>query len=378
MACIPTTQLLNFGLDIYKHIELEHASESGNVFFSPFSIAAALAMTVAGARGNTAEEIMSAMRLASDFPLQKHFSQLRDCFKRFTQDTTLHIANRIFLDKTFIPLQDFCKLLNDVYDSTTVSVNFRSDAEGSREQINFWVAEATKGKIRDLLPHGVVDGFTTLVLVNAVYFKGPWDRAFKESFTTETKFYETSQISRKVEMMFQIGRFEINRCKDLKVTSLTLPYKGNDMAMVILLPDDIEGLTFLEAALTPQKFESLVFNTAAKRSVHLYLPKFKLEQETTLKSVLRKMGMQQAFEDAADLTGISACNDIKVSEVVHKAFVEVNEEGTEAAAATGVVIQQRCMGVRQDKIFKADHPFMFSIITTDPREVLFLGSLRRP
>uniref|UniRef100_A0A2R5LFV3 Putative serpin n=1 Tax=Ornithodoros turicata TaxID=34597 RepID=A0A2R5LFV3_9ACAR len=379
MACNPTTPLLNFALDIYKHIQLEHASESGNVFCSPFSIAAALAMTVAGARGNTADEIMSAMRVDSGFPLHKHFLQLRDCFKKFTPDTTLHIANRIFLEGTFDPVQNFCKLLKDFYDTTTVSVNFRSDAEGSRKQINLWVDEATKGKIRDLLPQGVLDEFTTLVLVNAIYFKGLWDRAFKQSSTKEMDFYETSQISRKVEMMFQKGRFRINRCDDLKVTALILPYKGNNVAMAILLPYDIEGLTFLEAALTPEKLKPLLFNTAAEHNVSLYLPKFKLEQGTTLKGILRKMGMQQAFKDTADLTGISAYDDLKVSEVVHKAFVEVNEEGTEAAAASGAVIRQkRCLMVCEEEIFKADHPFMFSIISVEPSEVLFIGSLRRP
>ncbi|XP_064481713.1 leukocyte elastase inhibitor-like [Ornithodoros turicata] len=357
--------LLHFAIDVYKQVQ------SPDTFFSPLSIAAALSMTLPGTRGNTAKEIATALHIKED--VHEAFSQLQKSLQDCACE--LNIANRIYSDRRLNPLRAFCALLQEYYSTTIETVDFCDDAV--RQKINAWVEQVTNDKIKDLLAPGTVDQLTLLVLVNAVYFKGTWQTRFEEHATSLMDFYETSSTAKKVDMMFQKGNFRMGYNEELKVTTLELPYSGDEASMVILLPDEIDGLKFVQEHLTVENLTSALHDMRMERDVEVFLPKFKVEQTMELKKVLRDLGVKDMFDDSADLTGITERRDVKFSHAVHKAYVDVNEEGTEAAAATAMVMVCRMAAVFvEPKVFKVDHPFMFCILARDV--VLFFGSLSHP
>lgn len=370
--------LFGFALDIYKQAYLVSNSRDGNAFCSPFSIAAALGMTLAGARGNTSKEIVRALHQDDDSAFHKHLSHLRESFKSLVPDIALHVANRMYCEKTFQPLEAYFALLKESYSTTVESVNFRGNAEAVRQQINVWVEDVTRGKIKDLLPQGVVTAATVVMLVNAVYFKGVWYRQFDPSLTRPMNFHGSSSAVTTVDMMYREGDFKVGYSEGLKATALEIPYKGERTSMVILLPDETEGLRHVENALTVENFSSLLVKMDSESGVQVYLPKFKVEQGMDLKKVLQQLGVQDLFTSNADLSGICAKGQLMVSDAIHKAFVEVNEEGTEAAAATAVAVMFCSMPIMNNRIFKADHPFMFFILAHDPTVVLFVGHVKSP
>ncbi|XP_064481721.1 leukocyte elastase inhibitor-like isoform X3 [Ornithodoros turicata] len=357
--------MLHFAIDVYKQVQ------SSDTFFSPFSIAAALSMTLAGTRGNTSKEIATALHIKED--IHEAFSQLQKSLQGCACE--LNIANRIYGDRKLNPLRAFCALLEEYYSTTIETVDFGDDA--ARQKINAWVEQVTNDKIKDLLAPGTVDSFTMLVIVNAIYFKGTWQTRFEEHATIPMDFYETSSTTKKVDMMFQKGNFRMGYNEELKVTTLELPYTGDKASMVILLPDEIDGLKFVQERLTVENVTSALHGMRMERDVELFLPKFKVEQTMQLKKVLMDLGVKDLFNYSADLTGITERKEVKFSEAVHRAYVDVNEEGTEAAAATAMVMFY-CMStaISVPKVFKVDHPFMFFIMARDV--VLFFGSLAHP
>lgn len=249
--------------------------------------------------------------------------------------------------------------------------------EDSRKQINGWVEERTEGKIQNLLAEGIVDSLTRLVLVNAIYFKGNWEKQFDKERTTERPFRINKNETRPVQMMFKKDTFNMTYIGDFQTKILELPYVGNELSMIILLPDAIQdgstGLERLERELTYEKLMAWISPEMMKTiEVRVSLPRFKLEESYDLKPLLSSMGMPDAFDlGKADFSGISSGNELVLSEVVHKSFVEVNEEGTEAAAATGLVINSyRAMIVPE---FTADHPFLFFIRHNKTSSILFCG-----
>ncbi|XP_064481720.1 leukocyte elastase inhibitor-like isoform X2 [Ornithodoros turicata] len=357
--------MLHFAIDVYKQVQ------SSDTFFSPFSIAAALSMTLPGTRGNTAKQIATALHIRED--IHEAFSQLQKSLQGCACE--LHIANRIYSNRRLNPLRAFCALLEEYYSTTIETVDFSDDAV--REKINAWVERVTHDKIKDLLAPGTLDSFTVLVIVNAIYFKGAWKKIFPPYQTKPMDFYETSSTTKKVDMMFQKGNFRMGSNKELKVTTLELPYRGDMASMIILLPDEIDGLKFVQERLTVENLASVLHDMRMERDVELFLPKFKVEQTMALKKVLMDLGVKDMFDDSADLTGITERKEVKFSHAVHKAYVDVNEEGTEAAAATAMVMcNSMSTAVAVPKVFKVDHPFMFFIMARDV--VLFLGSLSHP
>ncbi|XP_049526730.1 LOW QUALITY PROTEIN: leukocyte elastase inhibitor A-like [Dermacentor silvarum] len=366
--------LLHFAIDLYKQLTRESGS-SGNIFYSPFSISAALSMALAGARNTTAKQLADVLHVNSE-EVHKHFSSFISELTGFAPDVKLHVANRMYSEQTFPVLDSYLALLRDSYSATIESVDFKTNFETVRQQVNAWVEQATESKIKDLLPSGCLDSLTTLIVVNAIYFKGLWNSQFDPNSTYRSSFHLDKKNKKEVDMMYQENDYKMSRSDELGVTALEIPYRGGKTSMVVLLPDTVEGLSNLEESLSAEKISELLKGLWEHSDVKLYLPKFKLEQTVNLKQTLSAMGIEDFFAPVADLSGISAKGNLSASEVVHKAFVEVNEEGTEAAAATAVRVMLCCLQLEETK-FVVDHPFMFLIRSHDPELVLFMGSVRQ-
>uniref|UniRef100_A0A8C3SGN5 Serpin B6 n=1 Tax=Chelydra serpentina TaxID=8475 RepID=A0A8C3SGN5_CHESE len=287
----------------------------------------------------------------------------------------LRIANRLYGEKTFKFLATFIDSCQKFYHAELEQLDFSKAAEDSRKHINAWVEEKTEGKIQNLLAQGAVDSMTRLVLVNAIYFKGNWATPFNKRNTVERQFKINKNETKPVQMMFKKAKFNMSYIADFQTKILDLPYVDNETSMIILLPDEIQDNS------TELTYEKLIewINPEVMNytKVEVFLPRFKLEEAYDLKPVLKSMGMADAFEsDKVDFSGMSASNDLVLSEVVHKSFVEVNEEGTEAAAATGVIMAGCCLEILPQ--FTADHPFLFFIRHNTTGNILFYGRFCSP
>lgn len=358
------------------------ASSAENLFYSPSSILVALAMTHLGARGNTAKQMSKSFHL-EEIPEK----QLNEEFQKFLQSLNqsnargneIAMANRLFVQMGFEVSKQFQEESEKFFNAEAALVDYQKNSKGAREEVNKWVEEKTKNKIKDLIPEGMFGPDTRLTLVNAIYFKGSWMSQFDPNATQTGPFQLTSSQSIEVPMMYQSKKFKYFENQDLKCKMLELPYAGEKMSMIILLPDEVEGLSKLEESLSYSKLDDSIghLRKAREEEVEVTLPKFKLSEKFSLKEVLSKMGASDLFNPSkADLTGINKDGQLFVSEVVHKAFVDVNEEGTEAAAATAVGIALMCMPM--NPIFFADHPFLFLIRHNESGVILFLGRLANP
>ncbi|KAM8966458.1 leukocyte elastase inhibitor-like [Pelodytes ibericus] len=366
-----------FSLDLYRI--LCETNNKGNLFFSPFSMSAALAMIYLGTKGSTAKQISKVLHFDGIEDLHPNFQRLSDKINKKESSYVLNLANRLFGEKTFNFLPEFLSSIKSLYHADLGTVDFISAVEAARKEINTWVSDQTKAKIPELLAAGSVDGTTKLVLVNAIYFKGDWAEKFNPQETREKQFRLSKNEQKVVKMMYQKKKFPFTYIPEINCRMLELPYKGYDLSMIIMLPDNIEddttGLQKLEKELTLEKFQHWT-ETMSPIDVHVHLPKFKLEDSYKLKSDLSRMGMVDVFSaGSADLSGISGSANLFLSEVVHKSFVEVNEEGTEAAAATAG-IAMFCMLMEEE--FNADHPFIFLIRHNESKSILFLGRYASP
>uniref|UniRef100_A0A8C0U3L3 Leukocyte elastase inhibitor n=1 Tax=Cyanistes caeruleus TaxID=156563 RepID=A0A8C0U3L3_CYACU len=348
-----------------------------NVFFSPFSISSALSMVLLGSKGSTEAQISKVLSLSSTQDAHNGYQSLLSEINDPNTKYILRTANRLYGEKTLEFLPSFIESSQKSYHAGLEQMDFLHAWEDSRRQINGWVEEKTEGKIQNLLAEGTLNSFTRLVLVNAIYFKGNWEEQFNKKSTTEWEFRINKNETRPVQMMFKEAHFNMTYIGDFQTKILELPYVGNELSMIILLPDSIQdgstGLEKLERELTYEKLIDWINpEMMDSTKVRVSLPRFKLEENYDLKPLLRSMGMLDAFDSGkADFSGISSGNELVLSEVVHKSFVEVNEEGTEAAAATAAVMMMRCaMRVPE---FTADHPFLFFIRHNKTRSILFCG-----
>lgn len=370
-----------FALDLHKSLANRDQFANDNLFYSPTSLLIALAMTCYGARGNTAVEIKKVLHIASvsSLDLNKSMKKFIDTLNGASDENNkLLTANRLFVQKSFEILEAFKEGTREFYDAELALVDYITNAEKVTEEINHWVEQKTNDKIKDLIPPGMLSSDTRLTLVNAIYFKGLWLEQFKKEKTVSKSFFVSQNEEIKVEMMRQEADFKYFESQDLACQVLEMPYIGLKMSMVIYLPKEINGLTKLEEVITYETLQnSLSLLNASMDEVEVFLPKFKLSQQFDLNDILSKMGAEEMFiPGRADLSGITA-EPLFVSKVVHKAFVEVNEEGTEAAAATGIGMNTFSMPLPK-LIFKADHPFLFLIRHNDSGAILFLGRLVRP
>ena len=366
-----------FALDLYAKVR----GREGNLFFSPYSISTALAMTRAGARGDTAAEMDKTLHFTlSQDKLNPASADLIQQVNGDPKDAKpgyqLSTANALWGQKGFPFKAPFLKVGKENYGAGLNDVDFIGATEQARQTINAWVEKETHDKIKDLLAEGVLTTDTRLVLTNAIYFKGDWASQFKKDLTKDAPFHLTADKKTDVPLMQQTGTFGYFDGGSFQ--ALELPYVGKDLSMMVLLPKKIDGLADLEKDLTADKLAGWI-GKLYEQKVIVSLPKFKTTQMMRMKPVLSEMGMPTAFSSNADLSGIDGePGDLNLSDVIHKAFVDVNEEGTEAAAATAVVIVTKSLAPPSTPEFRADHPFVFLIRDARNDSILFLGRLADP
>uniref|UniRef100_A0A663FF11 Serpin domain-containing protein n=1 Tax=Aquila chrysaetos chrysaetos TaxID=223781 RepID=A0A663FF11_AQUCH len=381
-----------FCLDFFR--ELSKRKRNENIFFSPLSLSAAFGMVVLGARGNTLKQIEKVGFLCSEKGMceeaggvHSQFQTLLTAVNEPRPGCSLTIANRLFGEITYPFFQQYLDSTKKFYRAELEPVNFKYTEEEAREKINFWVENETKGKIKDLFSAGFIDPSTVLVLVNAIYFKGKWAVEFKKEDTKETYFQLNKvqygqELKQTVQMMFQEGYFNMAIIEELKMKVIELPYFNNELSMFILLPEvvceDFTGLEQLECTLTYEKLAGWTSSARMQQlRVKVYLPQFKMEESYVLNKTLQEMGVMNVFDwGKADLSGISTKDGLVVSKAIQKSFVEVNEEGTEAAGAMGLVAIPLCLPISYE--FKADHPFLFFIRHNPTNTILFFGRYSSP
>ena len=349
----------------------------GNVFLSPFSISTVLAMAFGGADGNTALQMRQALSLPEDTAaLHDGYGKVLKMLQN-PPNVTLSTANKMYVQQSYNILDSYLDLVKNQYLSELKTVDF-GDASGTSKLINDDVESLTRGKIRNLIDPSALNSLVRLVLVNAIYFKGSWKEKFDKEGTTQRDFFVSPGKAVKTDMMYMDGkRFNCGVLQDLGCKALELPYEGRRFSMLLLLPDKKDGLKVLEGKLANTPVQSILERLHSEKTT-IRIPKFKLETSYNLEDHLRNLGIGDLFNgQAADLSKISGNRDLFASKVIHKAFIEVNEEGAEAAAATGMVMTMACMPMDQFEFF-ADHPFFFVIVDNEASLSLFSGRYVKP
>lgn len=361
-----------------------------NVVISPWSLFNALSMTYVGARENTAlqmstvlgfEDLKKETRSKSEGsgePLERQiFESLEDLLKSLEQIASVEYktANRIWVQNGLGLRDDFVKVLGDSFKSEGGRIDFVNATEQARCEINSWVENTTNAKIKELIPPGILTVLTRMVLTSAVYFKGSWLHPFKVKDTTRKSFYISANEKVRVDMMYMNRRKHLRYYEADQFQVLALPYVGDRLTMNIILPN--EGLSFTELLrLVKRKLDRCVRPPKCRESVKIYLPKFKFDFNSEFVKVLDDLGASDMFnEDVADFSGITKeCDRLVVGSIIQKAFIEVNEVGTEAVAATSVEIMDRCLPT----VFNANHPFLFLICDKETKLILFMGKVEDP
>ncbi len=365
-----------FAFDLYGKLR----DKPGNVFFSPSSVHAALAMTAAGANGPTRDEMLKVLHVAAADKLPAT-GELRRYYSQPRADFELSVANAVWGQKGVAWRPAFLGTLAGPFGAALSEADFARDPEGERLRVNTWAADQTRGKVKDLIPAGVVTGRTRMVLANAIYFKGRWADQFDPKRTRDEAFKLADGSTVQVPMMHRTGGFRLYGEPGPAGTwepafqVAEVPYKGGELAMVFVVPGKPDGLPALEKQLTADAVTKWLAAAEAMKSHNpIAVPKFKFDAPADLKPHLHALGMVAAFDkDRADLSGMSD-EQLYVAFVQHKAFVDVNEEGTEAAAATaaGAVLSSAPRSLRVDR------PFVFLIRDTKRGTVLFVGRVEKP
>jgi len=362
-----------FAFDLYSNLK----GEKGNIFFSPYSLSTAMAMAYEGARGQTAEEIRQVFHYPDDINvLRRGYTETINQINKKDKKYELRTANALWAQKSYPFSPEYFKTVEKYYGGKVTNVDFARDTENSRLTINKWVEDQTNNRIRDLIPQGAINSLTRLVLTNAIYFKGNWETQFPKKNTKEADFRVSADKKVRVPMMFiREGKFNYTENEALQL--LELPYAGNELSMLVLLPRN--ELSEVEPYLKADKIKNLKENLR-QEEVDVYLPRFKFETKYLMggeQGILGRMGMPTAFsETQADFSGMTGRPDLYITEVVHQAFVEVNEEGTEAAAATGIIMGAKAVLIK--KVFRADRPFIFFIQEKRTGAILFFGRVMEP
>ncbi|XP_029778658.1 serpin B12 isoform X2 [Suricata suricatta] len=395
-----------FGFDLFQ--EISKKDHHKNFFFCPLSLSAALGMVRLGARSDSAQQIDQVLHF-SEFShgegeepdpclksknqeelsskdesglLSCYFGRLLSKLDRIKVDYTLSIANRLYGEQEFPICPEYLDGVTQFYHTTIESVDFRKDTEKSRQQINFWVESQCQGKIKELFSKDTINSATVLVLVNAVYFKAKWEKYFDCENTVDAPFSLNENEKKTVKMMNQKGLFRIGFIEELKVQILEMRYTKGALSMFVLLPafseDNLKGLEELERNITHEKIMSWSSSeNMSEEAVAVSFPQFTLEDSYDLNSILQDMGITDIFEEGkADLTGISPSPNLYLSKVVHKSFVEVDENGTQAVAASGAASMER--SVPSWVTFNANHPFLFFIRHNKTQTILFYGRVCSP
>ncbi|MDX1974715.1 MAG: serpin family protein [Rickettsiales bacterium] len=364
-----------FARELYKQLR----ANTGNIFLSPYSVSTALAMTTAGARSKTETEMLQTLQ--QTLPAERLHPAMGSVIQSLNQQSTkgdyqLQVANALWVQQGGNFLEPFMRTNQTHYRTQVTPLDFITAPEPSRQTINDWVARATQDKIRDLLSMGTVTTDTRLVLTNAIYFKGYWETAFTASATSDMPFKVGQAQTMPVATMHMTKPFAYGDTELYQL--LALPYRGGDLSMIIILPREGKSMADIESALTMPDFTQRL-NQLSAREVQLALPKFRISSGFSLKSALEAMGMRTSFTPQADFSGINGQPNYFISDVVHKAFVEVDEQGTEAAAATGVVMRATSAAMPTSPVpFIVDHPFLLIIRDQKTGLWLFMGRVDNP
>lgn len=384
----PTYSVIISGVNAYVNSSNEFAfkmykqliDSNDSIFFSPYSISTALGMAYEGARGQTAAEMRQVLDFSIDNQTRRDMVKaVQSSLNKGGASYELSAANAYWLRNGANLKGEYKNVIELYYLAHGQQLDFAGDPGGSADTINKWVEQETNGKIKDLLSPDDIKALTYLILTNAIYFKSDWKYQFDSNATEKMNFYKTGgeNITTDMMRMCDVAK-KLNYANNPDVQLLQLPYKGEELSMYIVLPKN-NDIASLESKLEPAYLSALKKNISSEY-VDLYLPKFKFEQKYNLNNALISMGMPTAFGMDADFLGISDV-DVYIDKVVHKSFVEVNEKGTEAAAATAVVMVEKGMGGSSSPKpieFRADHPFVFFIEHRDTGQILFMGKVGNP
>jgi len=367
-----------FALEMYSELN----KESENLFFSPWSISSALAMTFEGAKGQTKEEMKNVLHLQeNDLERRSGFAKIYNLLNKNNSEYELSTANALWAQKNYPFLEDYVNTTKKYYSAEFTNMDFIGKTEESRKTINSWVEKQTNDKIKNLIPEGILNPLTRLVLTNAIYFKGDWEIQFDKTKTKKQDFKVNENTTVQVDMMsLKKGSEEFNYAETNELQVLQMNYKGNELSMIVLLPKN--SISEVESMLSAEKLEEWK-KSMHERDVYVYFPKFVFETKYLIADNLKEMGMPTAFSDTqTDFTGMydadKTMENIFISHVIHQAFVQVDEEGTEAAAATAVVMKAMSAGPMDIPEFKADHPFIFLIQENSTGSILFIGKVVDP
>jgi serpin B len=382
----------NFALDLYGLL----SETNGNLFFSPASIQTALAMAYAGAKEQTAIQmakvlhfgkagqgihsgIQSLLQQLNTPRMIPSYEQVGDEIKTVEKPAyELVIANALWGQQGYPWNQEFLGLTKSKYGAGMREVDFANQPEDARNTINSWVEEKTRDRIKDLIAKGAISPMMRLILTNAIYFKAAWDSKFPDHATQDMPFHVSGSSQVPVSMMVQKEDFRYMETK--RFQALEMPYEASALSMIVFLPKTVDGLLDLEKSLSSEKLDGWIA-ALRREEVNVYFPRFKITSSFSLSTSLKALGMVDAFsQTSADFSGMTAAERIFISEVIHKAFVAVDEDGTTAAAATAVMLEATAMRVPKadPKVFKADHPFLFCIRHNPSGKILFMGRFLDP
>ena len=364
-----------FALDMYSELR----GNEGNIFISPWSIYSALAMTYEGARGQTESEMRSVMHLSGNNSTRRQsFAALYDRLN-INSGYNLSTANALWVQNGFPLLGEYTDLINRFYHGKAENIDLAGSPERSAWIINSWVAEKTGYKIKDLISPDSLGNSTRLVLTNAVYFKGAWANEFDKNATHNGSFRTGDGRTIDLQMMERTGYYAYMEAEDFQI--LRMPYKGDNISMIVILPKRDDGISSLERSLSKEALmqwgDALDAESQGLKKVDVTMPRFSLDAKYFLSNSLSNMGMKLAFSDKADFSGMDGRKDLLISDVVHRAFIDVNEEGTEAAASTAVFATTLSIEPPVPA-FIADHPFLFLIQDRESGIILFMGRVSDP
>ena len=366
-----------FAVDLYAQL----SKQPGNLFFSPESISTAFGMAYAGAQGQTATEMEHVFHFTLP-PDRLHpaMGALLAEMNAEHKGYELRVADALWAQQDASFQASYLKLVQADYGAGFRPVDFKSSPDGVRETINAWVEKQTNDKIKDLLSPGVVNSSTRLVLTNAIYFKGNWQDQFDKEATQKEEFHLSATQWVMAPLMHRTGGYRYYDGGTFQ--ALELPYAGDEISMVVLLPKETEGLPALEQSFASGVAGEWIRKMEPVDKVILTLPRFTMTQQFELSSALSAMGMAQAFSNAVDFSGMTGKPDFTISAAIHKAFIDVNEQGTEAAAATSIVMRATAARMPFPEpppiVFRADHPFLFILLDTRSGSMLFLGRVADP
>lgn len=364
-----------FAFDMYSQLTQPETGDYENIFFSPHSISAAMAVCYEGAENTTKEQISNVFHFPSNKTVLKvRLERINDKINSENKDYELETANALWVQEGYLIKDDYIFNVKKYYDGEVTNLDFVRKPDNSRNTINEWVENKTSDKIKDLVPISMITPDTRVIITNAIYFNGKWVYEFDKELTDKKPFYPSKGEEVSVDMMYMSKSF--NYGENLKAKIIELPYKGNNLSMYIVLPKS-NSIGKFETEFTLNDYSELKNDMESVEEVKVSIPKFKFETKTELSDSLIEMGVEDAFGQA-DFSGISD-SPLAISRVIHQTFIDVKEEGTEAAAATMVEMDKGMDSWDSEpKEFKADHPFMFFIEDRRTNCILFMGKVECP